>query len=78
MLTFYGIVSKICMAVIKVVNMLSLSWTLKGPRKKSYYLLNIPLKRSISAEKEVHGPGKSVPLSRSPTYPRSSYREYTV
>jgi len=38
-------------------NLLSLSGTLKGPRKP-YYLENVPLKRSIFAEKEVHGTGK--------------------
>jgi len=27
-------------------------------REKSYYLVNVPLKRSIPAEKEVHGTGK--------------------
>jgi len=39
-------------------------------REKSYYLTNVPLKRSVSAEKEVHGTGK-ISLSKSPTYPGS-------
>jgi len=51
-------------------------------REKSYYLANVPLKQSISAEKEVHGSsGDRENLSRLAKVPLiwgPSYREYTV
>jgi len=48
--------------VVSWYSILSLSGTLKG----AYYLVNVPLKQSISA-----GQGKFVSLSKSPTYPGS-------
>jgi len=49
-------------------------------REKSYYYLaNIPLKRSISAEKEFHGTGKiCFTYQKSHLCGGPSYREYTV